>query len=164
MNNTNNKKQARNLTRDFFLTVSGIVLLLGLLFALMQITRVGASTPPKLDTDVLTEMAIAEAQEAGLQEAPAVQRAVQMSLGEWNSRINAELGKDAAQFGLTPDMPVFVLAIRGEVVWRAPGLSRPGQNTPERYNNITIVLDARTGDLIWRGSYRSGFQMPISVP
>lgn len=88
-----------------------------------------------------------------------------MTLAEWLKLNDAELGKDATYFGLTPDMPIFILAIRGNVESQlAGGNLRPGQNEPEKYNNITIVLDARTGDVLWIATIRDGFPMPVSVP
>ena len=126
--------------------------------------RADAAALPLLDEKTLEEKAITQAQFAGLQGVPIAKRSVQITLAEWLKLVDADLGKDAAQFGLTPDTPVYVLAMQGNVVSQLAGLPRPQQTTPELYNNITIVLDARTGDLMWTVTTREGFSMPVSVP
>lgn len=139
-------------------------LTLVLIVSLAIISAVTATSPPALDDATLTAKAITEARAGGLMGEPRAQRAVRMSLAEWNALIDAELGRDAAAFGLVPDIPVFVLGIRGDVEWRGVGLPKPGQDSPETYDNITIVLDARTGELLWQGSYYPGYPLPVSVP
>ncbi len=139
-----------------------LVLSLMLTFALVLSGR--AVSTPVLDDETLTAKALVEARAAGLMDVPKAQKAIRMSLAEWNTLVGIDLGTDAAKFGLTSDIPVFVLAIRGEVEWRGVGLPRPGQDSPERYDNITVVLDARTGDLIWIGSYYPDQPMPVPVP
>lgn len=150
--------------------ISNVSLLIGLtvlvifsFFTLKQ-GNADAASIPLLQEKTLEEKAIAEAQFAGLQDMPTAKRAVQMNLEAWLKLNDTDLGKDAAQFGLTPDMPVYVLAMRGNVVSRLAGMPRPKQTTPEQYDNITIVLDARTGDLMWIVTTREGFAMPVSVP
>lgn len=152
-----------NQIQKILLLIGLIVLLAFSFFALMQ-RAVNASSIPPLDQGTLETKAIAEAQTAGLQGTPTAKKAVQMTLAEWLTLNDAELGKDAAQFGLTPDMPVFVLAIQGNVESRMAGLPRPGQTGPEHYDNITVVLNARTGELVWIGTTRAGFSMPVPVP
>lgn len=157
------------------------------LFALTRINANAASTP-LLDERILEKKAIAEAQMAGLQGNPTAKMSVQMTLEEWLVLMNSglrkgdipptpvpmndgtklplvdeELGTDI-QLGLPSDTPLYVLAMRGDVISRIPGSPRPGQSDPERYDNITIVLDARTGNLIWVVTRYPGFPMPISVP
>jgi hypothetical protein len=146
-----------------------LVLIAGAVVALVGLVLLGGpgskgSNGEAIDDATLTAQAITEARAAGLTGEPRAQTAVRMSLAEWNALIDAELGKDAAAFGLVPDIPVFVLGIRGDVEWRAVGLPKPGQDSPERYDNITIVLDARTGNLLWQGSYYPGYPLPVSVP
>jgi hypothetical protein len=154
-----------SLTQKIFSAEGGVILLLVCLLVLIRMAAAAASPPSPLDRETLTVKAIAQAQTAGLQGTPTAQRDVQMSLSEWASLIDAELGQDAAQFGLTPEVPVFVLAMRGNVEWRLPaGPPRPDQRSPEHYDNIIVVLNARTGDLMWVGSYRPGFPMPVPVP
>lgn len=147
-----------------FLILGSLALLL--IVSLAVISAVMASPTPPLDDETLMAKALDEARFAGLIGEPRALKAVRMSLAEWNALVDIELGPDAPTIGLVSDMPVFVLAIRGEVEWRAPGGLglKPGQDSPERYDNITIVLDARTGNLLWLGSYRLGYPMPVSVP
>jgi hypothetical protein len=149
--------------RNRSLLFAGIlVLFLMLTFALVSAGR--ALPTPVLDDEILTAKALTEARAAGLIDAPKAQKAIRMDLAEWNALIGIDLGADAAKFGLTSDIPVFILAIKGDVEWRGVSLPRPGQDSPERYDNITVVLDARTGDLIWMGSYYPDQPMPVSVP
>lgn len=146
-----------------FLFVAILGLFLTLAFALVPASAGRASPTPVLDDKTLIEKALAEAEMAGLISKPYAQKFLRMNLDEWNTLVSIGLGSDAEQFGLTPDIPVFILAIRGNVEWRGPGLPRPGQELPEYYDNITVVLDARTGDLIWTGSYNPNQPMPISI-
>ncbi len=157
---TLNKVRAKMSRRALLI---GIGLLLVGLFALLYNTVV-ASPPPLLDQGTLEAKAVTVAQNGGLRGAPLAKRAVQMTLADWLARNDAELGKDAADFGLTPDMPVFVLAMRGNVEWQGPGQPRPGQSGPDHYDNITVVLDARTGETVWVGSTYTGLPMPVPVP
>lgn len=157
-----NKNVTRLDLRENFFLLGGLVLFL--IVSLAIISAAMASPPPVLDDATLTAKAIIEARAAGLMGEPRAQRAVRMNMAEWNALIDAELGKEAAAFGLVPDIPVFVLALRGDVEWRGVGLPKPGQDSPERFDNIIVVLDARTGDLVWLGSYRTGYPAPVSVP
>src|SRR5689334_5412346 len=104
------------------------------------------------------------AQFYGMQGAPSAKKAVMMTYGEWLVLNDSELGIGAAQFGLTSDMPVYVLAIRGSVDWRGLGELKPGQTSPEHYDNITVVLNARTGGLLWTGANYTGIPMAVPVP
>ena len=149
--------------RNKHLLFAGAALLfLMLMFAL--VTPGKAVPAPVLDDETLTTKALAEARVAGLISAPKAQKAVRMSLAEWNALVGIDLGTEAAKFGLTPEIPVFVLAIKGDVEWQGAGLPKPGQEVPEHYDNITVVLNARTGDLIWIGSYYPDHPMPVPVP
>jgi hypothetical protein len=117
-----------------------------------------------LDEKTLESYAMTTAQFYGMQGAPSAKKAVMMTYGEWLALNNSELGTGAAQFGLTPDMPVYVLAIRGSVDWRGLGELKPGQTAPEHYDNITVVLNARTGGLLWTGANYDGIPLPVPVP
>jgi hypothetical protein len=117
-----------------------------------------------LDNVTLNAKAIAHAQEkGGLRGVPRSQRSAVMRLAEWTKLTGGELGKDAPQFGLSVDTQVYVLAIRGDVEWRGVGIVQPGQTQPERYDNITVVLDASTGELLSMEATRPGFSMPLPV-
>jgi hypothetical protein len=138
---------------------------------LVLVTKIAMDTSPakasptaQVDERTLQAKAIGEAQKAGLQGMPTAHNAIQVNLAEWFRRTNAELREGSAQFGLTPDMPVFVLAMRGHVEWQAAGLPRPGHPYPEHYDNIIVALNARNGELVWIGSYQPGSPMPVSIP
>jgi hypothetical protein len=139
-----------------------LALFLMLTFALVSAGR--ALPTPVLDDEILTAKALTEARAAGLIDASKAKKVIRMDLVEWNALVGIDLGADAAKFGLTPDIPVFILAIKGDIEWRGVGLPRPGQDSPERYDNITVVLDARSGDLIWIGSYYPDQPMPVPIP
>ncbi len=145
------------------------LLFAGILTLLLILTFVLASSgralpTPILDNEILTAKALTEARAAGLIDMPRAQKGIRMDLAEWNALIGLDLGADAANFGLTSDIPVFILAIKGDVEWQGVGLPKPGQASPEHYDNITVVLNARTGDLIWVGAYYPDHPMPIPVP
>jgi hypothetical protein len=137
-------------------TITGI-------FAWLQ-GAASASTLLPLPQAVLESKAITAAQEAGLQGAPTAKNVTRMTFGEWLKMTDAELGKDAAKFGLSPDIPVFVLAMRGNVESRLAGLPQPGQTEQAKFDNITIVLNARNGELLWMGAVNQGFPMLVPVP
>ena len=145
-----------------YLFVSLLVLCFIFISALVILRN--AESSATLDENILAEKALLEAQMNGLMGTPKNQETVRMNLSDWNKLINAELGMDADKFGLTPDMPVFVLAIKGNVEWRGVDLPQPGQEIAENYDNITVVLNARTGDLIWVGAYYPDYPMPVPVP
>lgn len=132
--------------------------------AVMALLLNASSSLPVLDEAILTTKAMEVANETGLIGAPKNTRTEQLDLGEWLSLIDADLGLDAAKFGLTSDMPVFILAIRGEVAWNGHFLQPPGKDVTPKYDNITIVLDASTGEPLWVASKEPGYPMPISVP
>jgi hypothetical protein len=134
-------------------------------------SQVGGPTPEApgtLDDATLTATALAIAQTYGLQGSATATTDVRMSLAEWNTLIDAELGEDAAQFGLTPDMPVFVLALRGKVVWQGfdeyHSSNDAGSNERTQCDNMTIVLNAKTGDLFMVQCDPPGRSMPVPVP
>lgn len=149
-----------SLVRIIFISVS--LFLLAYLLISIQHT-VTASPTPLLTQEVLEGKALDLAKLYGLQGIPDAQKVVLMTLGEWYALNDAEFGKDASQIGLTSDIPVFVLAIRGNVEWHGLGLSNPNQAGLEHYDNITVVLNALTGEPVWVGSKYTGFPMPVPV-
>jgi hypothetical protein len=100
----------------------------------------------------------------GLQGTPVAKRAVRMTLGQWFALLNQQLGPEAAKFGLTPDMLVYILAIRGKVERRESQSPLQGQTTPMQLDNITVAIGVRTGKPISAGSVRDLSMMPIPVP
>ena len=71
-----------------------------------------------------------------------------------SSNGTGQLGSDAASVGWYPDRKVWVVAFRGQVKLAMPGSSG------ETYDNITLALDARTGELIGTDAYPAGYTMP----
>jgi hypothetical protein len=147
-------------TTKMILALAGITLIFGLVVVAPRVVA-----QPTLDQGVLTDLALMAAQEAGLQGEPKASATSIMSLAEWGKLNDAELGKDAAQFGLSNDMTVFVLAMRGDVVWQMPSLPRPGESeSHEHYGYIVVALNAATGEVISIGAKRDGAPVPIFVP
>jgi len=142
----------------------GILISLVLVLAFWLSSQNTAKASSLLDDKTLESHAMAAAQYYGMQGTPSAKQAVMMTYAQWLALNDAELGKDAAQFGLTPDLPVYVFAIRGSVEWQGLGMPQPGQTAPEHYDNITVVINARNGDLLWVGANRVGFPMPVPVP
>ncbi len=141
------------------LVVGSVVLVL---IALLVLTAAKPQTV--LDDDTLVARALEEAHLSGLQGDPVAQRAVRMTYGEWLKLNDSGLEAGAAQFELTPGMPVFVLVMRGNVEWAGPGLPRPGQDGREHFDNMIVVLNAQTGGTLWVGSWRKGFALPVPAP
>ena len=159
--NKKNWEYLVGLSRIVFI-VGGLFLLVYLLISILPAVK--ASSPPVLAQEVLEGEALDLAKQYGLQGTPEAQKVVWMTLGEWFALNDAELGKDASQIGLTSDIPVFVFALRGNVTWHGFGLPDPNQTEPELYDNITVVLNVRTGEPVWVGSTNPGSPMPIPVP
>ena len=65
-----------------------------------------------------------------------------------------QLGADAGSVGWNSDRQVWVIAFRGDVRMAMPGA---GGGT---FDNITIAIDASTGDLIGTDSYSEGHVLP----
>lgn len=110
-----------------------------------------AARPENLPEAELLKKALAEAQFRGLRGNPTAKKAVQMTLGEWLKLVDAELGDDSQKVGLSADLPVYVLAMRGSAEWALPSQPNPENNNQEteKFDNLTLVLNAQTGDVIW---------------
>lgn len=107
--------------------------------------------------DVAVEKAKAEARFAGLQGEPTSYVAARMTLVE-SLEPTEQLGKDAAAFGLDPNMPVWVVLFRGNILLSLPG----GGGRP--FDNLTVVLDARTGKVVGWRAYPAGQLVRVPVP
>jgi hypothetical protein len=121
-----------------------------------------ASSNITTDDQTLEAKALQWARIYGLQGTPIAKRTARMTLRQWMALQGVELTQGAIQLGMNPDMPVFVLAIRGDVVGQQSPL--PGQTTPERYDNIIVAIGASNGDLITVRTARDPSAMPIQVP
>src|SRR5436190_2963456 len=121
----NTPSQTRLRLSPKILAPSVVLILLGI-FALTHLAA-KASPPAPLDETVLTAKALTIAQRYGLQGNPTAQKVVRMTLGEWDALVGVEEGAGAVQVGLTTDLPVFVLAIRGNITWHSVGMVPPNQ-------------------------------------
>ena len=133
--------------------------------AFILITMIpAASSTATLDDQALEAKALEWARVNGLQGNPISKRIAHMTLSQWFALLKQQLGPDSAKFGLIPDMPVFILAVRGKVERRDSQSPLSGQTTPEQFDNITVAVDARNGNPISVGSARDPSMMPIPVP
>ena len=104
-----------------------------------------------------TAAGLAQARLAGLVGKPTSVFAELMTLEQYvftSTKGTGQLGSDAASVGWHPDRKVWVVAFRGQVKLAMPGSSG------ETYDNITLALDARTGELIGTDAYPAGETMP----
>ena len=129
---------------------------------LLAATIPNASSTNILDDQTLEATALKWAKIYGLQGNPIAKRIAHMTLSQWKALEGEELTQGAIQLGMKPDMPVFVLAIRGNVVPQQP--PRPGRTAPEQYDNIIVAIGASKGDLITIDTARDPSTMPIQVP
>ena len=120
------------------------------------------ATVLQIQEQVAVERAIDMARLRGLQDTtPTSYAAKQMSLAEYNRLADIGSGPKAAKVGLDPDQQVWVVTIKGQVEWSGPG-STGGD--ADKFDNITIVISAQTGDHIATLSARPGQPLPLNVP
>ena len=65
-----------------------------------------------------------------------------------------QLGSDASSVGWYANRQIWVIAFHGDVRMRLPGTGG------ETYDNITIAIDAETGELIGTDAYPEGYVPP----
>lgn len=146
------------------LIVGVIIAVLAGLLAWWQLVNIPtASSTATLDDSTLEVKALEWARAHGLQGTPLAKRAVRMTLGQWLAFSGGQLGPGSTQFGVEQNTSVFVLAIHGSVAWHRLGAGLQGRH-PEQFNNITIVVDARNGNLVSAAAARNPTTMPIQVP
>ena len=147
--------------RKRLLVVAVIVTIMAALALLFAATIPNASSGNTLDDQTLEATALQLAHTSGLQGNPTAKRIAHMTLSQWMALQAVELTQGAIQFGMNPTMPVFVLALRGNVVGQHPF---PGQTAPEQYDNIIVAVNASNGNLITVRTARDPSTMPIQVP
>lgn len=118
-----------------------------------------ASELGTLDDATLHKKALVLAHKLGLKGKPYAEKMTRMTLAESEKPLGGELGKDAAQFGLTPDMPMFVYSVRG-VIEATGVVEYPSDQPPPKYDRILLILNARNGHLITRGYIYAGASLP----
>lgn len=145
------------------IVLAAVMALMALVIFQGDFDQVEATTPPlQVQEQAAVERALDMARLRGLQETPAPRFAVkQMTLAEYSRLGDFKVGPDAAKFGLEPDQQVWVVTIKGQVEWSGPG--RTGGDA-DRFDNITIVVNARTGEHIATLSARAGQPLPLDVP
>ena len=147
--------------RKRLLVVAVIATIIAALVLLFAATTPNASSGNTLDDQTLEAAALRWAHIYGLQGNPTAQRIAHMTLSQWMALQGVELTQGAIQFGMNPTMPVFVLAIRGNVVGQHPF---PGQTAPEQFDNIIVTVNASNGNPITIRTARDPSTMPIQVP
>ena len=140
-----------------------LIVLVGTVFlAWWQFNTIAAETPT-LDDETLRAKAIILARSFGLKGEPTAEKTERMTLAEAAKLLDEDLGKDAGQFGLTPEMPVFVYALRGEIEPTGPRQIDPDNPNP-KYDRMLIILNAQNGDTLIQGDYYVNAPMPIELP
>ena len=100
---------------------------------------------------------LAEAKLAGLVGDPTSEFTMLTTLEDYiatSSHESGQLGSDASAVGLHGDKEVWVVAFQGTVNMTLPG---SGGKT---YDNITLALDAETGEIIGVNAYVEGQTLP----
>jgi hypothetical protein len=113
-----------------------------------------------ISEDVAIEQAIAHARVLGLQqERPDAFAIKLMTLEEAAALMESQLGADAGQFGLHPHDLVWMVTMRGPVIWASFGAQG---NASDHTDNVTVVLDAQTGAVRATHRARDG-RLPLAV-
>ena len=110
-----------------------------------------------LTADQAKTRGLAEARFAGLVGEPTSVKATLTNLEDYirvSSFGTGQLGSDAGDVGWYPDHEIWVIAFEGTVRLKLPGSSG------ETYDNITIALDAQTGEIIGTDAYPDGYTPP----
>lgn len=150
---------------NLFKVVVLLSFILVTVIVIIQITSRQAQAitpPPKIQQSTAVARAIDIAHSLGLQEAnPNKLAAKLMTLGDYDNLTGFKAGTEATSFGLDPDQQVWVVTIKGAVEWSGPG--RKGTGT-DKFDNITIVINAQTGRQLATFSAGDGGSLPVSVP
>jgi hypothetical protein len=82
-----------------------------------------------------------------------------MALSEWSKLTGAEAKPNTGPAAIDANQRVWVVAMRGKVIYSGPG----GAGTEaEEYDNITIILNAETGE--YKGLLLAGPGHPLPIP
>ena len=110
-----------------------------------------------LSVDEAKARGLEEARFAGLIGEPTDEFAELTTLDEYvgtPSYGTGELGADSSDVGLNPDKKIWVVAFRGHVQLSLPG------GDGKFYDNITLALDAETGEIVGVNAYPEGHTPP----
>ncbi len=136
-----------------------VLVVVGIVASLLFTLAAGSNQGPPgvLSADEAKEMGLAEAQFAGLVGEPTKVVTELTNLEDYFTTSTfgtGELGTGAASVGWHADRKVWVIAFRGDVRMKSPG------SRGETYDNITIAIDAETGELIGTDAYPGGYTPP----
>lgn len=115
------------------------------------------SPPGVLNVDEAKARGLEHAQFAGLVGEPTSVVTELTNLEDYISTASmgsAQLGSDASSVGWNADRKIWVIAYRGHVKIAMPG------STGNTYDNLTIAIDAKTGELVGTDAYREGTTLP----
>lgn len=154
----NSKKVSPTPTRIFLSAVFLILIVISVSVGLWQYNA-SASELGTLDDASLHKKALALAHKLGLEGEPRAEKMVRMNLAQAEKPLGSKLGKDAGQFGLTANMPVFVYVVRGKVEPTSI-VEYPPNKPPPTYDRILLILNARNGRLITRGYIYTNAELP----
>lgn len=113
----------------------------------------------ELDEQAAVQRAIQFARSAGLQGDITQHGAARMSLNAYTALHGGKLGRDAASVGRAPEKAVWVVSMLGKVNLTLPGL--PGPGSDRVFDNITVALDAVSGEVIGVAAIREGNKMLV---
>jgi hypothetical protein len=76
---------------------------------------------------------------------------------------SGHLGSDAAKYGRTPDMPVWVVVFLGRVEYSGPGglPDSNGEYSRPVFDNFVVVIGADSGDLVATRNFKDGVPQGI---
>lgn len=128
---------------------------------IIVILVVNVRAQPRIQQDIVLEQAIKYAQSHGLQNRPVEFAMKQTTLAEWFSIVGFQPGDDAMKLGLDSDKAIWIVAMKGEVAWDAPGRQTGGAG--DRFDNISIALSADTLEYI--GAFAAGLdeKLPLDL-
>ncbi len=84
------------------------------------------------------------------------------TLGEWDAVTGAAALPDANKFGVSADMPVLIVVIRGQISDDAmPGAPSLNQSKGPIYDNKYVIMDPNSGRVIGSTSFGPGYSLPL---
>lgn len=134
---------------------------LSFVIAIVAILIGHAQAQPQTQQDIVLERAIEYAQSHGLQKRPAEFAMKQTTLSEWFSLVGFQPGDDPIKVGLDPDRAIWIVVMKGDVEWSAPGRQTGGPG--DKFDNISIALSADTLEHIGAFSAGPDDALPLGV-
>jgi hypothetical protein len=125
----------------FVLILISVSLLMLLAFLAEKQTVVGDDSYQLLNEQQLFEIALREARNHGLEETILEQKTAILTQGEWLYMNGVIQSTD------DPNLPLYILALRGNGIWKGPGFISEDQDELE-ITGVTIALNATDGMLV----------------